>query len=362
MAPYVRLWVALACVHGSAGLRCESRLADGSCLWLYFHLYYSPVLYADDTSSQKALLTAFLVHYLKMSIPASNFLGLLQVNQRHGRLSGKKFADHLRRDFGIRHLRLVFTGRSTSNRDLELFGWSLLREHTRDEDWIIKADVDEFHAFPPLAGMVQNSTFDAHAYFNALNKAGVNVVNGFLVDRLASDARLRVVRPTSVADGIMDQFPLLCSVTANWRQSDVRKVVAYKAFIRTPSSHHHAYGIDELLSPCNITRSCFGADRPRVPIQGEAKFQPVHLRECGRSARHWYHVLRRKLGREAFDLMPFKTHGRTRPCFSLFVPCPTPETPWSAQRSQLQLQAHTKKAYLSHNVSLFEHLICALSV
>ena len=299
-------------------MRCggSSRLADGSCLWLYFHFYFSPMLYHNKASSQMALLTSFLLHYLGMSIPASNFLGLMQINQQHGRLAGKRFADSLRRDFGIRSVKLVFTGKSTSNQDLEFQGWSLLHEHTRDEDWIIKADVDEFHVFPRHVGFSWNHTFDAHAYFNGLNEGGFNVVNGFLIDRLAPDARLREVRPSSVADSIMDQFPVLCSVTANWRHSDVRKIVAYKGYIRTPSSHHFAYGIDQLFAPCDMTCPCFtGCDRPnqaRFPRSSrelEGGLKGDSLQECLRSAKRWYKILRRKLGDKAFSLMPFKRRG-----------------------------------------------------
>ena len=322
--PNMRIWIPRFAVAAyldalvraaAADLRCGSvRLADGHCLWLYFHVYFSPVLYADRATSQRALLTSFLLHYLKMSIPPSNFLGLIQVNQQHGRLAGKRFVHAMRRDYGIQHMRLVFTGKNTSNRDLEFLGWLLLREYTRDEDWIIKADVDEFHALPGHAGFAPNITFNAHAYFDALNKARLNVVNGFLIDRLTLDASLREVRPSLVADTIAEQFPVLCSLTANWRHSDVRKVVAYKGYIRTPSSHHFAFGIDSSYAPCNITCPCsVGCDSPnkaRFPVLGGVSLHGERLEECTNSAKHWYNTLRKKLGKEAFDLMPFKGRGQ----------------------------------------------------
>ncbi|CAE7827656.1 unnamed protein product [Symbiodinium microadriaticum] len=308
MSGWVWTWrwaAALASAQlGGAAPRCGSaRLADGNCLWFHFHSYFSPGLYADERSSQKQLLNAFLIHYLKMSIPASNFLGLIQVNRYYGKRAGKTFAESLRRDFGIRHVRLVLTGKNTSNRDLEFLSWLMLHEHTQAEDWIIKADVDEFHVFSPHRGIFHNGTFDAHAYFNALNQAGKNIVNGFLIDRVAHKARLPDVRPTYATENIMNQFPVVCGVTALFRLTDPRKVVAYKAYIRAPSSHHFAFGVDQTFYPCDITESCHGGRR--LPVYGRRQ----DLQPCLVSATNWHHVLRRKLGRDAFALMPFKYHG-----------------------------------------------------
>ena len=89
--------------------------------------------------------------------------------------------------------------------------WEKRREVQRrvaaPTDWVVSADVDEFHEFPaPLAEVL-----------GYCEDRGVNCVQGVFVDRLAPGGRLAEVEPSP---SIWDQFPVEADVICTIRQHE----------------------------------------------------------------------------------------------------------------------------------------------
>ncbi len=102
--------------------------------------------------------------------------------------------------------------------------WQKRREvQTRlcgDADWIISADIDEFHEYPePL-----------DAFLDHCEAQGVNAVQGVFVDRLARDGTLA---PVATQPPIAEQFPLV---------ADAMGVVGREG------QHHNRHGTVKLMA------------------------------------------------------------------------------------------------------------------
>ena len=100
-------------------------------------------------------------------------------------------------------------------------------------DWVISADVDEFHAYPePLP-----------AFLARCARMGVDCVQGPFVDRLAEGGRLAPVAP---APAILEQFPVLAevslSIAGTGRRHDrfgTVKIMALRGAILPSQGGHH---------------------------------------------------------------------------------------------------------------------------
>ena len=75
------------------------------------------------------------------------------------------------------------------------------------EDWVISADVDEFHEFPD----------DLNVFLNYCENKGINCVQGVFIDRLTSDGTLA---PIMESPPLWEQFPVQADVICTIRQED----------------------------------------------------------------------------------------------------------------------------------------------
>lgn len=92
-------------------------------------------------------------------------------------------------------------------------------------DWIVWADIDEFHAFPePLDSLIPRWTAD-----------GSSIVRGRMIDRVASDGSLPPFDPDR---SIFEQYPRRARVTELLVRGDVNKVVCSRADIRIRFGNH----------------------------------------------------------------------------------------------------------------------------
>jgi hypothetical protein len=77
-------------------------------------------------------------------------------------------------------------------------------------DWVVSADVDEFHEFPAALP----------AFLDYCERRGANCVQGVFIDRLAPGGRLAAVQP---APSIWEQFPLEADVICTIRRAEEGK-------------------------------------------------------------------------------------------------------------------------------------------
>ncbi|GHC06523.1 glycosyltransferase family 2 protein [Thermomonas carbonis] len=110
---------------------------------------------------------------------------------------------------------------------------ALIGEHCRPEDWILYADMDEFHAYPVAI----------HELLASCDAAGYRFVRGRMRDRLAAGGQLVPMRPVP---SLWEQFPFRASVTSRIRQGWDRKVCAAKPDVVFDEGGMHclAYGHD----------------------------------------------------------------------------------------------------------------------
>jgi len=76
-----------------------------------------------------------------------------------------------------------------------------------DDDWVISADVDEFHEFPD----------ELHTFLAYCNKKGINCIQGVFIDRLTADGTLA---PIKDSPPLWEQFPVQADVICTIRQEE----------------------------------------------------------------------------------------------------------------------------------------------
>ena len=135
------------------------------------------------------LLRHFINHYIQLGIKPNNFLLVLNVF---------KHRENLDKGLGILAEYGIFP------KDIWCYEYEshekwqrvhmVLSKHVSENDWIIHPDSDEFFQFPvPLQDMLP-----------AMDQQGFNAAQGFLVDRLSEDGKVKdIVDDISLAD----QFP-----------------------------------------------------------------------------------------------------------------------------------------------------------
>lgn len=103
---------------------------------------------------------------------------------------------------------------------------SVTREYCDENDWVIIADLDEFHEFSmPIADII--SLCESRDY---------DYVTGLFLDRIGIEGEL-----TEYAWNIWDCFPLGARLTRKATGGDERKVVLTRANIDLVGGHHYAY-------------------------------------------------------------------------------------------------------------------------
>lgn len=178
-------------------------------------------------SSGAHLLGHFLQHYRRLGV--DEFILVL-----HAEASDSRAEDMI--DIMARHgitPRLQITEFNTRLK-LERYR-ALVGEYCQPEDWVVYADMDEFHAYPSAI----------HELLAGCDAAGYRFVRGRMRDRLAAGGQLQ---PMQTSRSLWEQYPFRASVTARIRQGWDLKVCAAKADVIFDEGGMHclAYGHDRL--------------------------------------------------------------------------------------------------------------------
>jgi hypothetical protein len=180
-------------------------------------------------SSGAPLIGHFLEHYTRLGV--DRFFLLLHAEEGDERRPA--ILDLMGR-YGVRPAMdvTVFNTRLK----LERFN-AILDEHVAPDDWVLYADVDEFHVYPR----------DLHVFLRGCDEHGYMFVRGRLIDRIAEAGELRAVRPSP---SLWDQFPYAAQVTTEVRRGWDGKVCAAKATLRLEEGGLHTldYGCDRLTN------------------------------------------------------------------------------------------------------------------
>ena len=102
----------------------------------------------------------------------------------------------------------------------------LLNEHVSRDDWVVHADLDEFHIYPSAL----------QDFLDACDATGYSFILGEWADRIAANRRLV---PIKRSPSLWCQFPLvaeLSTLSGGW----VRKVCAAKGFHRSGDGGTHS--------------------------------------------------------------------------------------------------------------------------
>ena len=131
--------------------------------------------------------------------------------------------------FGIKPI--LTTQRFSRSAKTTLFG--KVQDSLSDEDWIIRADQDEFHDYKELK--------DINGAIDYCNQEGYDAITGHWCERFDELGSLKEISTTS---NIFSQFPftsknLLCTV-AGVRCGCTRKIVLSRGNIRTDGAFHIA--------------------------------------------------------------------------------------------------------------------------
>ena len=180
-------------------------------------------------SSCTHLLGHFLDHYVRLGV--DEFLLVLHAGPSDPRADS--MIESMAR-FGIRPL--LRTGEFNTRLKLERYR-ALVDAHCRLQDWVLYADMDEFHAYPGRL----------HDFLADCDEAGYRFVPGRMRDRLASAGELLPMTPTPT---LWQQYPFRANVTAGIRHGWDRKVCAAKATLRFDEGGMHclAYGHDRVTN------------------------------------------------------------------------------------------------------------------
>ncbi|MGF1553071.1 MAG: hypothetical protein ACFBWO_11320 [Paracoccaceae bacterium] len=182
--------------------------------------------------SDLALLPHFLAHYLALGIAPGRVRAIL--NARAADAPGLDAADALLAAQGCPPGRRWIAPYTSDSMWAERR--ALQAAEAGADDWIVSADVDEFHEYPePL-----------HAFLARCDALGVDGVQGPFIDRLAEGGRLAPVEPAPPA---LEQFPVEAEViwsiagqgAAHDRWGTV-KIMAMKGRVRPQRGGHNAEG------------------------------------------------------------------------------------------------------------------------
>lgn len=109
-----------------------------------------------------------------------------------------------------------------------------LRHGMKNTDWVLPADLDEFHEFPD----------DLHRLISLCLKEDVPAIYGHLVDMVEENGRLVSIR-TDLDHydhaALKQQFPVAARLTELIVKGGTKKVMAHQASITTGAGHHDVW-------------------------------------------------------------------------------------------------------------------------
>ncbi|QPG06407.1 glycosyltransferase family 2 protein [Salinimonas marina] len=202
-----------------------------------------------------ALLPHFLQYYQGLGISAGNIHAVLHASEDNTAEMDKAVA--LLSDYGIRPQErwiAPYTSKSMWDKRREI-----QKKVAKADDWIISADVDEFHEFP----------VDLKEFLVYCDKKKLNCIQGVFVDRLAHDGKLTPVAPDTP---IWEQYPIqadvMCTIRqyeqGNWAAGTVN-VMACKGSVLPSLGGHSALAGE---TPVNYL---FGRHLGKLPGIGRAQ-------------------------------------------------------------------------------------------
>lgn len=168
------------------------------------------------------LIEYFMDHYSKLGILNENMLFTIQIN------AGVNVRD-------LRRVTDILSSRGTYF-DVFLGNWSseALMYHqshkllhcTKEIDWIVVADSDEFHEYPGN---------NISRFLSVIDAEGYNLVNGIFLDRLAHDGTLQDLGEN---ENLAKKFPIGCRLHLLFNLGTPKKVMAFKGYLRINRGHH----------------------------------------------------------------------------------------------------------------------------
>lgn len=96
-------------------------------------------------------------------------------------------------------------------------------------DWFLMADVDEFQVYPQ----------ELRSFFQRMDDAGYDYIEGCVIDRLARDGGFPAVDPHI---SIWSQFPIAGMITYPLLGANIQKIVAAKGCVSIGPGQHEAFG------------------------------------------------------------------------------------------------------------------------
>ncbi len=173
------------------------------------------------------LLNQWIAHYRRLGILSINMRIVLHTQHRH-----HQKLDHARlrlRAEGIEPRRL-WHGPFSSDENYHYRKWIWQDCQLGQDDWFVIADSDECHQF-------DRSLEDTLA---ECNQAGINAIEGRLIDRIDRNGAMPTVDPQQSLD---EQFPLYSRLTATELDMNDLKIVAHKRTTFAGRMHRANHGI-----------------------------------------------------------------------------------------------------------------------
>lgn len=159
------------------------------------------------------LLHHFIKHYIGLGIKPENFLLVLNVFKNKSKLYDGL---NILKEYNI-FPKDIWCYEYESHEKWQRVHM-ILSSHVTPDDWVVHPDSDEFFQFPTS---LNNLT-------TLMNNQGMNAAQGFLIDRLASDGKIKNVIDNISID---NQFPEIANFTNLIGLSGV-KLMLYKGNLR----------------------------------------------------------------------------------------------------------------------------------
>lgn len=173
----------------------------------------------DEDITNLNLLYHFFDFYSRQGI--DDFYIILQAQDK-----GEKriaAARKILREFDVTE-KYTWTGEYSSP---QLYNYMLAAVKKIDKkDWIILADIDEFHNFP----------IPARQFLRECENGGANCIRGRILDKVASDGTLKIIEKDMPID---QQFPLSADITKRLAKANTAKIAAFKRPLVPGKGHHH---------------------------------------------------------------------------------------------------------------------------